>query len=100
MNHLVITQTSFNIPAFRLSSVGGHYSAIISFMTLAKVTNLLLLLTLVSLIFFLVRPSAPHQGCLSNEQDIPEEARSSEQQLNSGAGGNYGALLTRLMCKF
>lgn len=39
-------------------------------------------------VFDFLRQSAAPPGCLSNEQDIPEEVGSSEQQLNRGVGGN------------
>lgn len=44
--------------------------------------------------FFRLPPFAPHLGCLSNEQDIPEEVGSSEEQLNSVVGGEkLGSLI-------
>lgn len=73
----------------------GHFSLLIPIMILSGATN-----PAPSYIFsFSRQSSAPHLGCLSNEQDIPEEVGSSEEQLNSSAGGNQGVLLMRLTCK-
>lgn len=60
----------------------------ISIVTLVKVPDLL-------------QSSAPHRGCLSNEQDIPEEGRNLRAAIKQRCRGKWGkwVLLTRLMCK-